>query len=93
MKEKYGTRVRFVFRQFPLPMHENARGAAEAALAANAQGKFWEFHDKLFQNQSKLTREGLEGIAKEAGLDRRRVQEGARQQDLRGRRRLGHEAR
>jgi len=69
VKEKYGTRVRFVFRQFPLPMHENARGAAEAALAANAQGKFWQFHDKAFQNQSKLTREGLEGIAKEAGLD------------------------
>ncbi|HEY3255937.1 MAG TPA: thioredoxin domain-containing protein, partial [Polyangiaceae bacterium] len=69
IKEKYGTRVRFVFRQFPLPMHENARGAAEAALAANAQGKFWEFHDKMFQNQSKLTRDSLEGFAKEAGLD------------------------
>jgi len=69
VKEKYGTRVRFVFRQFPLPMHENARGAAEAALAANAQGKFWEFHDKMFQNQSKLTRDSLEGFAKEAGLD------------------------
>jgi len=69
VKEKYGTRVRFVFRQFPLPMHENARGAAEAALAANAQGKFWQFHDKAFQNQGKLTREGLEGIAKDAGLD------------------------
>ena len=69
IKEKYGTRVRFVFRQFPLPMHENARGAAEAALAANAQGKFWEFHDKMFQNQSKLSRDSLEGFAKEAGLD------------------------
>jgi len=69
LKEKYGTRVRFVFRQFPLPMHENARGAAEAALAANAQGKFWVFHDKMFQNQSKLQRADLEGIAKEAGLD------------------------
>jgi len=69
IKEKYGNRVRFVFRQFPLPMHENARGAAEAALAANAQGKFWEFHDKMFQNQSKLTRDSLEGMAKEAGLD------------------------
>ena len=69
VKEKYGTRVHFVFRQFPLPMHENARGAAEAALAANAQGKFWEFHDKLFANQGKLTREGLEGFAKEAGLN------------------------
>ena len=69
LKEKYGTRVRFVFRQFPLPMHENARGAAEAALAANAQGKFWQFHDMMFKNQSKLTRESLEGMAKDAGLD------------------------
>jgi protein-disulfide isomerase len=69
IKEKYGTRVRFVFRQFPLPMHPNARGAAEAALAANAQGKFWEFHDKMFQNQSKLDRADLEGFAKDVGLD------------------------
>src|SRR6185369_14054253 len=65
IKEKYSTRVRFVFRQFPLPMHENARGAAEASLAANAQGKFWEFHTKMFQNQGKLTRDSLEGFAKE----------------------------
>jgi protein-disulfide isomerase len=69
MKEKYGDRVHFVFRQFPLPMHQNARGAAEAALAANAQGKFWQFHDKLFKNQGQLTRDGLEGFAKEAGLN------------------------
>jgi len=69
VKEKYSDRVHFVFRQFPLPMHENARGAAEAALAANAQGKFWQFHDKLFKNQSQLTRAGLEGFAKEAGLN------------------------
>lgn len=69
VKEKYSDRVHFVFRQFPLPMHENARGAAEAALAANAQGKFWEFHDKLFKNQTQLTRDGLEGFAKDAGLN------------------------
>jgi protein-disulfide isomerase len=69
VKEKYSDKIRFVFRQFPLPMHENARAAAEAALAANAQGKFWQFHDKLFQNQTQLTRPGLEGFAKDAGLD------------------------
>jgi protein-disulfide isomerase len=69
MKEKYGDRVHFVFRQFPLPMHPNARGAAEAALAANAQGKFWQFHDKLFKNQGQLTRDGLESFAKDAGLN------------------------
>ncbi len=69
VKEKYSDRVHFVFRQFPLPMHENARGAAEAALAANAQGKFWQFHDTLFKNQTQLTRTGLEGFAKDAGLN------------------------
>lgn len=69
IKEKYGDKVHFVFREFPLPMHPNARGAAEASLAANAQGKFWQFHDKLFKNQGQLTRDGLEGFAKEAGLD------------------------
>jgi protein-disulfide isomerase len=69
VKQKYGDRIHFVFRQFPLPMHQNARGAAEAALAANAQGKFWEFHDKLFKNQGQLTRDGLEGFAKDAGLN------------------------
>ncbi len=69
VKEKYSDKIHFVFRQFPLPMHENARTAAEAALAANAQGKFWQFHDKLFQNQTQLTRPGLEGFAKDAGLN------------------------
>jgi len=69
IKEKYGDKVRFTFRQFPLPMHPNARGASEAALAANSQGKFWEFHDRLFKNQGQLDRAGLEEQAKQAGLN------------------------
>jgi protein-disulfide isomerase len=69
IKEKYGSRVRFTFRQFPLPMHPNAHDAAEAALAANTQGKFWEFHDKLFEHQKQLDRAGLEEQAKESGLN------------------------
>jgi protein-disulfide isomerase len=69
IKEKYGDKVHFTFRQFPLPMHQNARGAAEAALAANAQGKFWQFHDLLFKNQQALDSAGLEAKAKEAGLN------------------------
>ncbi len=69
IKEKYSDKVRFVFRQFPLPFHQNAHVAAEASLAANAQGKFWEFHDKLFQHQQALERPALEGYAKEIGLD------------------------
>ena len=69
VKEKYGQKVRFVFRQFPLGMHENAPLAAEAALAAHAQGKFWPLHDILFENQRSLDRASLEGFAEKAGLD------------------------
>jgi protein-disulfide isomerase len=69
LKERYGERVRFVFRQYPLPMHDNAMLAAEASLAAHAQGKFWPYHDLLFANQRALDRASLEKYAKEAGLD------------------------
>jgi protein-disulfide isomerase len=69
VREKYKDRVRFVFRQFPLSFHQNARPAAEASLAANAQGKFWEYHDLLFKDQSKLDRASLEASAKQVGLD------------------------
>ncbi|MFZ5895741.1 MAG: DsbA family protein [Myxococcota bacterium] len=69
IREKYGDKVRFVFRQYPLPMHAQAHIAAEAALAANAQGKFWEYHDVLFKNQQQLDRPALENHAKEAGLN------------------------
>ncbi len=69
VKKKYGDKVRFVFRQFPLSFHQDAHLAAQASLAANAQGKFWEFHDKLFQNQRALTRTDLETYAKDLGLN------------------------
>ncbi len=69
LKDKYGSKVRFVFRQFPLPMHPHAQDSAEASLAAHAQGKFWEFHDTLFENQRSLDRESLEKFAKEQGLN------------------------
>jgi protein-disulfide isomerase len=69
IKKKYGDKVHFIFRQFPLGFHKNAQVAAEASLAANAQGKFWPYHDMLFQNQKKLDRESLDGYAKKLGLD------------------------
>ena len=56
---KYGTKVRLVFRQFPLPMHPNAAKAAEAALCANEQGKFWEMHDAMFKDQGGLAVDAL----------------------------------
>jgi protein-disulfide isomerase len=61
--------VKIVFKQNPLPMHQNAMIAAEAALAANAQGKFWQMHDKMFENARALSREDLEGYAQGLGLD------------------------
>jgi protein-disulfide isomerase len=69
VKEKYGDKVRFVFRQYPLPMHGDAHLAAQASLAAHQQGKFWEYHDLLFANQKALTRSSLEDYAKQASLN------------------------
>ena len=60
--EGYEDRVRVVFKQFPLGFHDNAQIAAEASLAAHAQGKFWEMHDLLFANARALGRENLDGL-------------------------------
>jgi protein-disulfide isomerase len=69
LAKEYPTQVRIFFRHFPLPFHERAALAAEAGVAAEAQGKFWEMHDKLFANQQDLTRVGLETYAQQIGLD------------------------
>ena len=69
IKETYASKVRVVWRNYPLPFHAQAPLAAEAALAAHAQGKFWEMHDKLFENQRALDRPSLEKYASELGLD------------------------
>ena len=68
----YGTRVRLVIRDFPLAIHAQARKAAEAANAANAQGKFFEYIAVLFKNQSALDVASLKKYATELGLDRAR---------------------
>lgn len=66
----YGTKVRFVVRDFPLAMHADARKAAEAANAAHAQGKFFEYATLLFKNQKALGVPSLKKYATELGLDR-----------------------
>jgi protein-disulfide isomerase len=68
----YGNRARLVVRDFPLPMHPEARKAAEAAGAANAQGKFFEYINLLFKNQSALDVASLKKYASQLGLDRTR---------------------
>src|SRR5690349_719069 len=70
--KSYGDKVRFVVRDFPLNQHENARKAAEAADAANAQGKFFEYIALLFKNQKALDVPSLKKYASELGLDRAR---------------------
>ena len=70
--KSYGDRVRFVVRDFPLDRHENARKAAEAANAANAQGKFFEYIAILFKRQNALDVPSLKKYASEIGLDRAR---------------------
>jgi protein-disulfide isomerase len=65
----YGDRIRLVYRHFPLPNHPRARPAAEAAQCAHEQGKFWEYHDRLFGNQGLLGDDDLKQHAAQLGLD------------------------
>jgi protein-disulfide isomerase len=67
--EKYPNDVKFVIKHFPLDIHEYARKAAIAALAAGKQGKFWEMHEKLFAAQADLNDEKVANFAKELSLD------------------------
>jgi protein-disulfide isomerase len=70
--KSYGPRVHFVIRNFPLTtVHPNAYNAAQAAEAAKAQGKFWEYIDLLFKNQTTLDRDSLKKYATQVGLDRK----------------------
>ena len=67
--DKYPDNVKLVIKHFPLSNHKYAHKAASAALAANVQGKFWEFHSKLFKNYKVINDAKIQDIAKELGLD------------------------
>jgi predicted DsbA family dithiol-disulfide isomerase len=70
--KSYGNRVYFVMRNFPLSsVHPNALIAAQAAEAAKAQGKYWEYIDLLFKNQTALDADSLKKYATQVGLDRK----------------------
>ena len=71
LKKKYGNKIQFAFKQYPLPMHKDARPAAESSLCINEQGadKFFKYHDILFKNQDKLDPANLEKFAKDAGAN------------------------
>jgi len=72
--QAYPNEARLVFKQYPLPTHPHAKMAAEAALAAHAQNKFWPMHDKLFANSRNLSDATVLAAAKEIGLDLTRFQ-------------------
>jgi protein-disulfide isomerase len=73
--EKNPETVKLVYKNFPLGSHKFAAKAATAALAAGDQGKFWEFHDLLFQNYNKLNDEKINEIALSLNLDQAAYQE------------------
>ena len=73
LKARFGDRMRYVYRHFPITsQHPNAQLAAEAAEAAGAQGKFWEMHDLLFEHQGEISEQQLYGYAAELDLDQER---------------------
>jgi NhaA family Na+:H+ antiporter len=76
LRARFGDRLRYVFRHFPVAsVHPHAQLAAEAAEAAASQGKFWEMHDLLLQHQGSLDRKDLSDYATVLGLDRQRFEQ------------------
>jgi protein-disulfide isomerase len=73
---KYGKDVRLVYRHMPLTdMHPDAQPAAEASEAADAEGKFWEMHDALFEGQGDLSDEAIVAMATRIGFDADKMQD------------------
>ena len=86
----YPKEVRLVVKQLPLGFHEHAKLAAEAALAAHEQGKYWAMHERLFANPKALDPPALEEHARALGLDRPPFPQGARGQAVPAGARGGH---
>lgn len=70
MLETYPKEVKIVFKNFPIKIHKYSTKAAIAAMAASSQGRFWEFHDLLFDNFRQLNDQKVKEIAKELSLNK-----------------------
>lgn len=69
VREVYPKKVKSLFKNYPLSSHKFALPAAKAAIAAEAQGKFWEFHDLLFENYNRLSDQKIDDIRLSLNLD------------------------
>ena len=77
MLDKNPDKVNLVIKHFPLNSHKFARRAASVALAADRQGKFWECHEKIFENYRSINEAKVQEIANEIGLDMARLNKDA----------------
>ena len=83
LRDLYPDRVRIVFKHFPLDIHPKAPAAHVAAEAAHRQGKFWEMHDLIFENQHEMSEDRYLAYAGALGLDIQQFQADRRSQDVR----------
>lgn len=77
LKKKYGDKIKIAFKNYPLPFHKDAKGAAVASLCAHEQGAnyFWKLHDYMFANQQALKPEELKAAVKKLGMDDKKFSE------------------
>jgi protein-disulfide isomerase len=81
LREKYKDKIRWVFRDYPLPFHQNAMYAHIAANCSIQQGKYWDYFQVLFQNTGNLTKQNVIALAEKVGLDKNQLEECAKDKD------------
>ncbi len=82
--EQYPKDVKLVYKNYPLPSHRAARPAAVAAMAAGEQQRFWEFHDRLFEDYAGIDEAKIQEIARAIGLDMERFEAAKRSPQVLG---------
>ena len=82
LNKEFPNRLKVYFKHLPLPQHSQAVTASKAALAAGLQGKFWEMHDSLFENQGRLSEQTYLETATALGLDVKRFNQDRKSEQL-----------